>query len=397
MRQPSSQAIDLGARHASEFLLDPSIAFLNHGSFGACPRPVMVARAALLEELEREPVQFFEGLDARLDEVRAVMGPLLGADPRGLAFVPNATAGVNAVLRSLPLREGDELLVTDHEYQACRNALDYVARERGARVVVVPIPFPLASGALVVERLVAAVTPRTRLALVDHVTSPTGLVLPIADIVRELEGRGVRVLVDGAHAPGMVPLSLDSLGASYFTGNFHKWLCAPKGAALLFVREDLRREVRPLALSHGATVFDEARGRFLTEFDWPGTYDPTPVLALPAAVRFLEGWGEGGIAGLARRNHALVLRGRDILCDALGVEPPAPDDLLGTLAAVPLPHGPAHELHARLFAEHRVEVPVPPWPAPPARLVRVSAQMYNHEAEYEQLARALRVLLPALG
>src|SRR5437899_8079142 len=207
--------------------LDPAVAFLNHGSFGACPRTVLEAQQRLRERLERQPVRFFlRDFEPLLDDARSALAVFLGADPEGLVFVPNATTAVNAVLRSLALAPGDQLLVTHHAYNACRNALDFVAAAARAEVVVVPVPFPLASADAVVEAVLARATPRTRLALLDHVTSPTGLVLPIERVVRELAGRGVDTLVDGAHAPGMLPPDLGPPGAAYHAGHCHKWLGA---------------------------------------------------------------------------------------------------------------------------------------------------------------------------
>lgn len=389
--------------HRGLFALDPEVIFLNHGSFGACPRAVMDVRFRLLEELEREPVRFYvHELEARLDRVREQLAALVDADPEGMALVPNATYGVNTVLRSLRFEPGDELLVTDHEYNACRNALDFVSARSGARVVVVDIPFPIRSSAEVVTRIVEAAGPKTRLCLVDHVTSPTGLVLPMADVVRALGERGVDVLVDGAHAPGMMPLSLRSIGAAYYTGNCHKWLCAPKSAGFLAVREDRREDIVPLAVSHGYNAPPRGRTRFRLLFDWLGTFDPTPHLALPTAIEVLEGLYEGGLAGLMRRNRALCLWARDRIATTLGIDPPCPDDMIGSLAALPLPPSEsayasdsvlyADPLHQLLFDRFRIEVPIVPWPGPPYRLVRVSAQAYNREADYEALCRAIVAL-----
>ena len=379
--------------------LDPAVTFLNHGSFGACPRPVLELQQRLRERLERQPVQFLgRDLEALLDDARRVLAAFLGAEPEGLVFVTNATTAVNAVLRSLALAPGDQLLVTDHAYNACRNALDFVAAAARAEVVVVPVPFPLASADAVVEAVLARATPRTRLALLDHVTSPTGFVLPIERLVRELAGRGVDTLVDGAHAPGMLPLDLGALGAAYYAGNCHKWLCAPKGAGFLHVRRDRRGGVRPGVISHGANNPRTDRSRFLLEFDWTGSHDPTAYLCVPEAIRFLGGLLPGGWPELMARNHALALEARRVLCEALGVAPPCPEEMIGSLATVPLPGGSAAPLRSpldpdplcdALLARFGIEVPIFPWPAPPKRVVRVSCQLYNAREDYERLAAAL--------
>jgi isopenicillin-N epimerase len=385
--------------YASHWSLDPQVVFLNHGSFGACPRAVLEAQNALRERMERQPVQFFaRDLEGLLDEARAALAAFVGAAANDLAFVPNATAGANAVLRSLDLAAGDELLTTDHVYGACRNALHYVAERSGARVVIAPVPFPLRDPGEVTEAVLAAVTSRTRLALLDHVTSPTGLVLPIAELVRLLDARGVPTLVDGAHALGMLPLDLAAVGAAYYTGNCHKWLCAPKGAGFLHVRRDLQTTVRPLAISHGARLPRTDRSRFLLEFDWTGTQDPTPYLAVPAAIRVMGGMLPGGWDALRDHNRSLALAARRTLCAALDVPLPAPDAMIGSLASIPIadgaPEAPSSALYCdplqdALRQRAAIEVPVIPWPAPPRRLLRISAQLYNVAADYERLARAL--------
>jgi isopenicillin-N epimerase len=392
-----------GGVRADHWLLDSDVVFLNHGSFGACPRAVLETQRALQERLERQPVQFFvRDLEGLLDEARAALGEFLGAAPEDLAWVANATTGVNAVLRAMDLAPGDELLTTDHEYNACRNVLDFVAARAGARVVVASLPFPSAGPDEALAAITACATARTRLALIDHVTSQTGLVLPIERIVRALGERGIETMVDGAHAPGMLPLRLADLGAGYYTGNCHKWLCAPKGAAFLHVRRDLQPTVRPTTISHGANSPRRDRSRFLLEFDWVGTDDPTACLAVPEALRFMGTLLPGGWDALRRHNRALVLAGRDLLCRALAIAPPCPDEMIGSLASLPLPDGdgapPTSALYAdplqdRLLAEARIEVPVIPWPQPPRRLLRISAQAYNVPADYRRLAEALGRLL----
>jgi isopenicillin-N epimerase len=384
--------------------LDPAVTFLNHGSYGACPAAVLRHQAALRDEMESEPVRFLgRELDGRLDAARRTLGAFVGADPDDLAFTSNATGGINAVLRSIAWSAQDELLTTDHAYRACRNALDFAAGRAGARVVVAPIPFPLGSPDEVVGAVMARVTARTRVALLDHVTSPTGLVLPIARLTAELGRRGVDVVVDGAHAPGMVPLDLTALGAAYYAGNCHKWLCAPKGSAFLWVRRDRQPEVRPLTISHGATGQRPGRTRFRLEFDWMGTDDPTAWLTVPAAIDYLGSLLPGGWPALMARNRALALEARDVLCRALGVPPPCPAEMIGSLASVPLPDGSGDlawreidPLQRRLFDGAGIEVPVMGWPAQPHRLVRVSAQLYNRREQYARLAEALvRELAPA--
>lgn len=388
--------------YAAIWTLDPSVTFLNHGSFGACPAPVLAAQAEWRARLERQPVRFMaRELEGLLDEARAALAAFVGAIPGDLAFVPNATSGVNAVLRSLVFAPGDELLTTDHAYNACKNALHFVAERSGATVVVAKVPFPLDGPATVVESVLARVTPRTRLALLDHVTSPTGLVWPIAEIVQALAERGVETLVDGAHAVGMLPVDVSAIGAAYYTGNCHKWLCAPKTAGFLHVRRDLQELVRPLAISHGARLKRADRSRFLLEFDWTGTVDPTAYLSVPAAIRVLGSLLPGGWPALRARNRELALAGRRLLCEALRIPEPAPESMIGSLAAVPIADGGAEPPTSGLYCdplqdalreEAGIEVPIVPWPAAPRRLLRISAAGYNTIADYERLA----VVLPAL-
>jgi isopenicillin-N epimerase len=383
--------------------LDPSVTFLNHGSFGACPIPILQHQSALRARMERQPVQFFvRDLEGLLDEARAGLGRFIGVPAADLAWVPNATTAVNSVLRSLELAAGEELLTTDHEYNACRNVLEFVARRSGAKVIVATIPFPLGSPGEVIQAVMERVTDRTRIALLDHVTSQTALVLPIAELVGELRARGVETLVDGAHAPGMLELNVEAIGAGWYTGNCHKWICAPKGAAFLYTRPDLQSITRPAIISHGANSPRSDRSRYLVEFDWTGTDDPTPMLCVPEAIRFMGEILPGGWPALMSNNHQLALRGRDVLCRLLGIRPPCPDEMIGSIASVPLPDGSGEVSNSPLYADplqdellerFQIEVPVIPWPAPPGRLIRVSGQVYNRDGDYEALARALRTLV----
>jgi isopenicillin-N epimerase len=315
---------------------------------------------------------------------------------------------VNAVLRWLPLVEGDELLVTDHEYNACRNALDVAATASGARVVTVPLPFPTDGPEDVVARVLAGVTPRTRLAVLDHVTSATALALPIEELVAELNARGVDTLVDGAHAPGMLDVQVDRLGAAYYAANLHKWVCAPKGAAFLHVRRDRQAGIHPLVVSHGANSPRTDRSRFRLEADWTGTRDPSAWLAAPTAIAYVGGLLPGGWPAVRLRNRDLALRGRDLLCAALATTAPAPDPMIGSMASVPLPVEEASgrvqgvdlyddPVHAALL-DRDFQVVLTPWPARPdggpwRRLIRISAALYNDLDQYERLASALLEVL----
>jgi isopenicillin-N epimerase len=395
-----------GAGLSRHWTLDPEITYLNHGSFGACPALVLDAQRRVREEMEREPVQFLtRKAPLLLAGAREILGRFIGAAPECLAFVPNATTGLNAVLQSISLDPGDELLVTDHEYNASRNALDYAAARSGANVVAISIPFPLESPDSILDAVLHAVTSKTRLALLDHVTSQTALVLPIRELIRELESRGVRVLVDGAHAPGMLDLEIDSLAPSYYTGNCHKWMCAPKGVGFLWVREDRRDEVRPAVISHGANAPVPRSERFRAEFDWMGTSDPSAALAVPEAICFMESLLPGGWGEIRTRNHALAVEGRRLLADALQVELPCPSEMIGSMAALGLPASSRfpipEKIHAlgpsplrdALFRDHKIEVPLLLDPAGKTRMVRVSAQLYNTRDDYERLAEALLALL----
>ena len=393
---------------AQHWTLDPDIHYLNHGSFGATPRSVLAKQTEWRARMEAEPVRFFmHEREPALANARSALGRVLGAYADDLAFLPNATTGVNTALRALAptLRAGDEVCTTTHEYNACRNALEALARDTGANVVIARMPFPCRGPDEVVEHVLRAISTRTRILLLDHVTSPTALVWPLASILRALARLDVNVVVDGAHAPGMLPLDLHALGVAFYAGNCHKWLCAPKGAGFLYVRSDLRPRVHPLVISHGANAPCGEQERFRAEFDWTGTTDPTAYLCVPDAIAFLESCCPGGLTEVMARNRALCLEARALVCDALGVEPPAPDEMLGSMATLPLPDDPAARaptplrvgpLQSALYQRHQLEGPIVTWPAPPKRWVRLSAQLYNHRAQYEHLARAL-VAETALG
>lgn len=382
-------------RLATHWDLDEDTVFLNHGSFGACPRFIREEQRRWQDLMERDPVRFFERTAPAASRAsREALADFLRCDAADLVFVQNATSGVNTVLRSLRFEEGDELLVPDHAYQACRNALDFVAQRWGATTIVCEIPFPIETQRQALDAVLENISSRTRLALIDVVTSPTGLVMPYQALVQELEAGGVEVLLDAAHAPGMLPLDLDSLGASYTTGNCHKWLCAPKGAAFLHVRKDLQHAIHPLSLSHGMTFPLGDSTRYRLEFDWAGTLDPSAWFCIPKLISGMADLVEGGWGEIVRHNHELVLAGRELLCEVLDITALCPAQMVGSIAAVMLPGEPSagmpmHEpdpLHDHLLDQHGIQVPVWSWLSPRGRYLRISAQLYNHIDEYAYLA-----------
>jgi isopenicillin-N epimerase len=379
--------------------LAPTFVHLNHGSFGACPVAVLAAQTRLREQLEAEPTGFFlEVCPPLWQRALDTLARFLNASVEGLAFLPNATAGVNTVLRSLPLQSGDEVLVLDQAYQACRNAVDAVCARAGAQVKVVALPFPPAGPDDIVERVLALAGPRTRLAMLDTVTSPTALRLPFERLTAELQGRGIDVLLDAAHGPGIVPLDLTALNAAYVTGNCHKWLCSPKGSAFLHVRADRRHAVRPLVVSHAYSAPLAGDRRFRAEFDWPGTQDPTPWLCIPAAIEHLGDSVDGGWRGLMANGTAMARQARDLLADALALDVRVPDDMLAAMVTVPLPARAdprprsvmePDPLVRELLARWGIRAMVFDWPAHRARYLRVSLAPYNTLDEVRYLAGCL--------
>lgn len=387
----------------SLFPLDQKTVFLNHGSFGCCPLAVLDHQQELRMQLERQPVKFYQReFEPLLDLSREALGKFIGANRDDLVYVTNATAGVNTVLKSLSFEPGDELLVSNHEYNACRNAINYVADRCGATVVTIEIPFPLKSEKEVLDSIMSKVTDKTRLLLIDHITSQTGLVLPVKEIIESLSERGIDTLVDGAHSPGMIPLEIGKLGAAYYTGNCHKWLCAPKTAGFLHVRKDKQSEIRPLTISHGANSARTDRSRFQIEFGWMGTRDPSAALSVPFVIDYLDKQVFGGWAKIMEGNRQLAIAARTLILQVLDTSPPSPDSMIGSLASIPLPDSqlkkPYQSLKYQdywqesLIEKHNIEVPVIPWPNHPKRLVRISAQLYNSIPQYQLLADALKGL-----
>ena len=375
-----------------DFLLDPAVAFLNHGSFGACPIPVLEAQDELRRELEREPVAFLaRSLDDRLAAVRRGLASYIGAaDPDAIVLSGSVTHGLNAVAASVPLEPGDEILMTAHEYPSTITMWREIATRAGARAVVVPPAWPAVRGDTV-ARLESAVTSRTRVVFCSHVTSETATLLPVEDVVQIAHRAGAISIVDGAHAPGHIPVDVDSIGADVYAVNAHKWLCAPKGSAFLHVAQTAQEWVRPLVIT--SRWNDSVPTSFQARFSWPGTYDPTPALSIPAAVEYQaeRDWGRvrRGCADLGRATVAEIeQRGLGRRCTPEELTPPQ-------MVAFSVAHPDPHRLQAELWDEYRIEIPA--WPVDGVATVRLSVQAYTSEEHCERLIDALAALLGRAG
>jgi isopenicillin-N epimerase len=374
------------------FLLRPDVVFLNHGSFGACPRPVFDAYQAWQLELERQPVEFlgrrFSGL---MCTARESLSAFVGADPHDLVYVPNATTGLNIVARALPLQRGDEVLSTDHEYGALDRTWRFVCQRRGARYINQPLPLPIESAEQAVEGLWAGVTKHTRVLFLSHVTSPTALILPVAELARRARSAAILTVIDGAHAPGQIPLDLDAIGADFYAGTCHKWMCAPKGAAFLYARPEVQSLLDPLVVSWGWQSEKPGPSRFIDEQEWQGTRDIAAYLAVPSAIAFLA---EYDWPGVQHTCHRLAHAARQGIGNLTGLDPIQPDSphSYAQMVTVPLPACDANTLKQRLVDEFAIEVPIITWQG--QQFVRISIQAYNTQRDVHALVAALTELLP---
>jgi len=376
------------------FHLQPDVAFLNHGSFGACPRPVFETYQAWQLELERQPVEFlgrrFGGLMRR---AREALGAFVGAHADDLVYVPNTTTGLNLIARSLDLKPGDEVLTTDHEYGALDRTWRFVCSKRGARYMRQPLPLPIESQEQVVEAIWSGVTPRTRVLFISHITSPTALILPITELIGRAQTAGIISVVDGAHAPGQLALDLQTLGVDFYVGNCHKWMMAPKGSAFVFARREMQLLLEPLVVSWGWQSDNPGPSRFVDEQEWQGTRDIAAYLSVPAAIQFMQAHNWPAVRGAC---HELVRYARRMITELTELEPISPDAAawFAQMAAFPLPACEGDVLQRRLHAEFGVEIPITMWNA--WCLVRISAQGYNTQSDVDRLVEALTRLLPGV-
>jgi isopenicillin-N epimerase len=378
------------------FLLDPSTVFLNHGSYGAVPKPVFEDYQNWQLRLERQPVLFLgRELPALMRESRMALGRYLHADADDLVYIPNATHGVNIITRSLDLKPGDEILTTDHEYGACDYTWEFNCEKTGAHYIHQPIPLPAQTEEEILEQFWEGVTARTKVIYLSHITSSTALRLPVEEICRRALEHGILTLVDAAHSPGQIPVDLQALGADIVFGNCHKWMLAPKGSAFLYVRREVQHLIQPLVVSWGThpTPDIETGSRFIDLFQWTGTKDPTAALAVPAAIQFMQDhdWDE-----IRFQCHVLLRQAIERICDLTDMPPlyPLDSNFYGQMGIAPLPPSDLVALKARLYDEYRIEVPLIQWQN--QQFLRISIQGYNTQTDVDTLVDALKVLLPQI-
>ncbi len=391
------------SKFVEHWMLERNTVFLNHGSFGATPILILEKQIEYRNRMEQEAVRFMIiELEDLLWKNKEQLAAFVGAKAKDLVFVPNATYGVNTVMNNLELKEGDEILTHNHAYGACWNAVQYYAEKSKAKLVVAEIPFPIKSEDELVEAFMKSVTPKTKFAMIDHVTSATGIIFPVKKITAALHEKGIEVLIDGAHAPGMLDLNIDDIGAEYYTGNCHKWICSPKGSALLHVREDKQKNFRSLIVSH---TYDKNVGEKLwsSHFFWPGTADFTAYACIGDSIDFMESV-MGDWKNLRKHNHDLIVEGRKLLLNALGEEAPCPENMLGSLATVPLPipfkapesnFNYIHPFWQKLMSEYHIQTPVFGWSRTnPRWWLRIAGQAYNSIEQIKYLAEVLKKEFP---
>jgi isopenicillin-N epimerase len=373
------------------FLLDPNVVFLNHGSFGACPKPVFETYQQWQLELERQPVEFLgRRFNDLMREARSALAGYFGAQANNLVYVANATTGANVVARSLKLRAGDEVLSTNHEYGAMDRAWRFVCQKRGARYINHSLPCPLESREQLVESLWGAVNDRTRVIFLSHITSPTALIFPVEEICRRAREQGILTVVDGAHAPGQVSLNLEQVGADFYTGNCHKWMNAPKGAGFLYARPEAQPLLEPLVVSWGWESETPGDSPFIDHHEWQGTRDIAAFLSMPAAIEFIRAHDWDAVHAEC---HALAREFRQRVTELTGLPPLSPDsaEWYRQMVAVPLPDCDIDTLKKRLYDEYRIEIPLLLWNGMP--LIRASFQAYNVRQDIDRIVGALADLL----
>jgi isopenicillin-N epimerase len=374
---------------ADEFLLDPGIVYLNHGSFGATPRPVFEAYQNFQRELERHPVAFLgREFQARMASAREILANYLGTKSNDIVFVTNATTGLNIIARSLTLGPGDEVLTSDHEYGAMDRTWRYLAQKNDFKYIRNSIEVPIRSAEAIQEQIWQAVTENTRLIFLSHITSPTSIIFPVEAICSEAKRHGILTVIDGAHAPGQIPLNLEGIGADFYVGNLHKWMCAPKGSAFLYASSDRQTLLSPLIVSWGWESEKPSPSTFVDHHEWQGTRDPAAFLAVPEAIQFQKSHHWEKVRKIC---HDLARNAQSALSEITGFPPITSPDLFAQMVSVFLPDMDHEPFQKHLLDEFHIEVPIFKWNH--KTIMRVSIQGYNSQADIDHLLDAIKQIL----
>lgn len=388
------------SQHEKHWNHDKNIVFLNHGSFGSCPAEIMKKQTHIKLHTERDPIHaLVSEFEPLYLENKNALASFVRCNPNDLVLMRNTTAGMNTIMNSFVFNEGDEFVTHSHAYGACVNVLKYYAEKYKCKLTIAEIPFPLSNEEEITSAILKEITPRTKLVLLDHVTSATGIIFPVEKLTKELEAKGIEVIIDGAHAPGMIDLSIEALGASYYIGNGHKWICSPRGSALMYVRKDKQSKIRPLQISHFHDLYKGTDAHWSAQFIWPGTDDYSSYLLIKDSIQYM-----GAILGtwddLREHNRTLCLEARKLICDKLNIEIPTPDSMIGHLASIPVQNNPetpskffnmTTPLKQRLMDEYKIQVPVFYFDKNnPKLLLRISVQAYNSMEQYEYLGESVK-------
>lgn len=379
--------------------LNQDIVYLNHGSFGATPKFVLKKQQQIHAEMEAEAVDFYiNHLPNLLQESKQSLSNFVGADANDLVFVQNTTTGVNTILNSLQSNENDDWLITNHNYGACVHALKHYAKRNKCNVVCANIPYPLHSDDDILKAIENTITPKTTIALIDYITSATAIIFPIKKIIEMLHQKGIKVIIDAAHAPGMVDFSIDDLKPDFFVANCHKWICSPKGSAFMYVSKELQSQIFPLVISHYNNEDEGNDKHWSNQFLWDGTHDYSSYLGVKDALEFMPTLMENDWIAIKRHNHDLAWKASSKIANSLNKELPAPENMIGSIVNIPMPNSEEFAMYSKdkkslkeiLFEKYSIEVPIFLFPSAPNQWLRISAQLYNSMEQYDYLIDCLK-------
>lgn len=380
------------------WMLDREVVYLNHGSFGATPLKILQRQTEYRHMMEREPVDFFVNQwPVLMDHSKKKLAEFVHADPNDMVFVQNSTTAVNQILTCFPFKSGDEWLVSSHAYGACMEAMKHYCSRNGITLKIAEIPFPVQNDEMILDAIEKEITERTSLALIDHVSSATGMIFPVEKIIELLRIKGIKSLVDGAHAPGMLALDLGKLDPDFYVANCHKWICAPKGSAFMYVKEDWKELIKPLIISHFNDTDLGGDAYWANQFMWDGTHDFSAYLCVGDTLEYVAKLHPDGWKGVMNSNHQLVWNAGKLIAEKLGFELPLKENFIGSILTMPMPDGEegfpkfneTPPLKKLLYDNYRIQVPVFMFPKAPRQWLRISAQLYNSLEQYEYLANCL--------